>query len=206
MAIVRKWGDRVLKALQTPLECGLAHSEIFHHPISGLKPFKCISVRNTALYAIIVQNGPINSDESVFALFIGKDRGILFNRKIIINQRGQPTAGVPLDIHEFAEWLLWSVNAYIDALKAGTYNQFIETHLPVQHRIGTILRKDWWSIFPENRREFFSGHSQEDADLFTNYMEEADRQDIVAPPPKEMSANDYFRVCAGSSSPGCPRR
>ena len=106
----------------------------------------------------------------------------------------------------YQEWLLWSVNACIDALRAGTYNQFIETHLPVQHRIGTILRKDWWSIFPENRREFFSGHSQEDADLFTNYMEEADRQDIVAPPPKEMSANDYFRVCAGSSSPGCPRR
>jgi hypothetical protein len=75
-------------------------------------------------------------------------------------------------------------------------NQFIETHLSVQHRIGTILRKDWWSIFPENRREFFSGHSQEDADLFINYMEEADRQDTVAPLLKEMSANDYFRVCA----------
>lgn len=48
-------------------------------------------------------------------------RGILFNRKMIIEQRGRPTAGVPLDIHEFAEWLLWSVNACIDALRAGTY-------------------------------------------------------------------------------------
>ena len=39
LAIVRKWGDRALTALQTPLVCGFAHSEIFHHPISGLKPF-----------------------------------------------------------------------------------------------------------------------------------------------------------------------
>ena len=84
----------------------------------------------------------------------------------------------------------------MDALKRGDYNQFIEDHLPVQHRIGTILRKDWWSIFPENRREFSSELSQKDADLFINYMEEADRQDTVASPLKEMSANDYFRVCA----------
>ena len=122
-------------------------------------------------------------------------RGILFNHKMIIKQRGQPSAGVPLDIHEFAEWLLWSVNACIDALRAGTYNQFIAAHLPVQHRIGTILRKDWWSIFPENCSEFFSGLSQEDADLFIKYVEESDGQDTVAPPLKEMSANDYFRVC-----------
>lgn len=123
-------------------------------------------------------------------------RGILLNHKMIIEQRDRPFSGIPLDIHEFAEWLLWSVNACIDALRVGTYNQFIETHLPVQHRIGTILWKDWWSIFPENRRELFSGLSQEDADLFINYMEEADRQDTVAPPLKEMSANDYFQVCA----------
>ena len=50
MAIVRKWGDRVLKALQTPLECGLAHSEIFHHPISGLKPI--IFMPNYTLYTL----------------------------------------------------------------------------------------------------------------------------------------------------------
>lgn len=123
-------------------------------------------------------------------------RGILFNQKMIIEQRGRPPAGVPLAIHEFSEWLLWSVNICIDALKAGTYNQCIAAHLPVQHRVGTILRKDWWSIFPENRKEFFSGLSPEDANLFVKYMEEANRQNTIGPPLKELSANDYFRVCA----------
>lgn len=123
-------------------------------------------------------------------------RGILFNRKMIIEQRGRPTVGVPLDIYEFAEWLLWSVNVCIDDLKAGTYKQFIEAHLPVQFRTGTILRKDWWSIFPEIQKEFFSGLSQEDIDIYTKYMEEDSRQNTIGPPLEELSANDYFRACA----------
>lgn len=123
-------------------------------------------------------------------------RAILLNHKMIIEQRGRSPAGVPLAIHEFSEWLLWSVNVCVDALKAGTYNQFIASHLPLQHRIGTILRKDWWSIFPENRKEFFSGFSQKDADSFVKYMGKIGRQDTVVPPLKEMSANDYFRMCA----------
>lgn len=61
---------------------------------------------------------------------------------------------------------------------------------------GTILRKDWWSVFPKIREEFLSGLSQEDADLFAKYMEEAHKQNTIAPPLKEMSANDFFRACA----------
>lgn len=123
-------------------------------------------------------------------------RGILLNHRIIIEQHGEPSTGIPLDIHEFAEWVLQSVNICVDALKRGDYNQFIEDHLPVQHRTGTILRKDWWSIFPENRKEFFSRLSQEDANLFVKYMEENSQQNTIGPPLKELSANDYFRVCA----------
>ena len=123
-------------------------------------------------------------------------RGIFLSRRAVIEQKGTPSAGVPLDIHEFAEWLLQSVDACIDALKAGTYNQFITTHLPVQYRTGTILQKDWWSVFPEIREDFLSGLSQEDANLFVKYMEEDHGQNIIAPPLKEISANDYFRACA----------
>lgn len=115
---------------------------------------------------------------------------------MIIEQCGEPTASAPLDIYEFAEWLLWSVNVCIDGLKAGTYNQFIEAHLPVQFRTGTILRKDWWSIFPEIQKEFFSGLSQEDIDIFVKYMEEGSRQNTIGPPLEELSTNDYFRACA----------
>lgn len=114
---------------------------------------------------------------------------------MIIEQCDEPTAGVPLDIHEFAEWLLQSVDACIGALKAGTYNQFIADHLPVQHRIGTILRKDLWSVFPEIRKKFFSDLSREDADLCSKYMEDAHGQNTTASPLKEMSANGYFQVC-----------
>ena len=58
------------------------------------------------------------------------------------------------------------------------------------------MRKDWWSVFPKIREEFLSDLSQEDADLFAKYMEEAHKQNTIAPPLKEMSANDYFRACA----------
>lgn len=122
-------------------------------------------------------------------------RGIFLNHTMMIKQRGDPSTGVPLDIHKFAEWLLQSVDTCIDALKNGNYNQFIETHLPIQHRTGTILRKDWWSVFPEIRKKFLSGLSQEDIALFAKYMEETGRQNTVTPF-KEISANDYFRACA----------
>ena len=92
-------------------------------------------------------------------------RGIFLNHRMIIEQCDEPTAGVPVDIHEFAEWLLQSVDACIGALKAGTYNQLIADHLPIQFRTGTISRKDWWSVFPEIQKEFFSGLSLEDIDI-----------------------------------------
>lgn len=123
-------------------------------------------------------------------------RGIFLSRRAIIEQKGTPSADVPLDIHEFAEWLLQSVDNCIEALEAGTYNQFIAAYLPVQHRTGTILRKDWWSVCPEIREEFLSGLSREDADLFVKYMEDAHGQNTTAPPLKEMSAIDYFQACA----------
>ena len=122
-------------------------------------------------------------------------RGIFLNHTMMIEQRGDPSTGVPLDIHKFAEWLLQSVDTCIDALKNGNYNHFIETHLPIQHRTGTILRKDWWSVFPEIRKEFLSDLSQEDIALFAKYMEETGRENTVTPL-KEISANDYFRACA----------
>ena len=122
-------------------------------------------------------------------------RGIFLNHTMMIEQRGDPSTGVPLDIHKFAEWLLQSVDTCIDALKNGNYNHFIETHLPIQHRTGTILRKDWWSVFPEIRKEFLSDLSQEDIALFAKYMEKTGRQN-TATPLKEISANDYFRACA----------
>ena len=122
-------------------------------------------------------------------------RGIFLNHTMMIEELGDPSAGVPLDIHKFAEWLLQSVDTCIDALKNGNYNQFIETHLPIQHRTGTILRKDWWSVFPEIRKEFLSDLSQEDIALFAKYMEETGRENTVTPL-KEISANDYFRACA----------
>lgn len=125
-------------------------------------------------------------------------RGIFFSHRIIIEQCGEPPTGFPLDVHEFAEWLLQSVDTCIEALREGRYNQFIDANLPVQHRTGTILRKNLWSVFPQNREEFLSGISEEDVDLFVKYIRERepDQQSIAAAPLKEMSANDYFQACA----------
>ena len=47
-------------------------------------------------------------------------------------------------------------------LRAGTYNEFVRKNLPPQHRTGTILRRDFWNVWPEAREEFFKDITPED--------------------------------------------
>lgn len=120
-------------------------------------------------------------------------RGIFLNHGIIIEQPKEIPPGFPLDIHEFAEWLLDAVDACIEALRNGHYNDDVEAHLPLVHRTGTILRRDWWSVYPDTKEEFLAGLSPEDIAFFVQDMREPAKS---ISPLKTTCANDYFKACA----------
>lgn len=97
------------------------------------------------------------------------------------------------DISPFMEWLVESVRLCIEALEAGAYNDFVEQELPAKHRVGIISRKDFWSIYPEDREEYFRSLKPFEIDAF---LENAISDKALVERLPQMSANDFFRCCA----------
>lgn len=116
---------------------------------------------------------------------------------VIVQDNRRPADAFPNEIPEFVQWLVNSVKECIEMLRAGTYNDFVRENLPPQHRTGKIRRSDFWTVWPENRAEFFEDISEEDVAEFIrlasiqteNYHGLKDRL-------PQMTANDFYRFCA----------
>ena len=90
-----------------------------------------------------------------------------------------------------------TVRNVIEMLKAGTYNDFVQKSLPPQHRTGTILRKDFWDIWPEARAEFFENISPEDvAEFIQKASAQGEGSETIQGRLPSMTANGFFRYCA----------
>lgn len=103
----------------------------------------------------------------------------------------------PHKVSEFAQWLFEKVESCVEELKAGTYAARIQRELPLQHRKGIILRKDYWDIFPDRRAEFFENLSSHEVEEFLSYINDQS-QDEKEPNErrKEFTANEFFRCCS----------
>lgn len=129
---------------------------------------------------------------------------------VIVQDNRRKPSGFPNAVSEFVQWIIDEVRVCIDMLKAGTYNDLISSSLPPQHRTGTILRKDFWAVWPEVKAEFFENISQEDT---AEFIQKASLQGSGAAAVKKrlhaMSANDFFRFCAmgyaANNYAGCDR-
>lgn len=103
----------------------------------------------------------------------------------------------PYEIAEFVEWLRDSIVACIRMLEEGTYNDSISENLPPKYRTGTILRKDFWDIFPEMREMHYEEISQEEIDTFLNYVsEQPENYESISNKLSSMTANDFYRFCS----------
>ena len=49
---------------------------------------------------------------------------------------------------ELITWIMYAVDNCINALKDRRYNNYVSENLPYKKRVGKILRKDYWCIFP----------------------------------------------------------
>ena len=100
-------------------------------------------------------------------------------------------------ISEFVAWLIDGVQECLDMLRAGTYNEFVRKNLPPQHRTGTILRRDFWNVWPEAREEFFKDITPEDVAEFIQLAsaQASDYRDFEGRL-ASMSTGDFYRFCA----------
>ena len=124
-------------------------------------------------------------------------RAIFIGQKFVIEVDERKEKDYPNEISEFAQWILDALNAAYKKLQDGSYNDFVDSNLPPQHRTGTLVRKYLWDAFPDARTSFFKNISPADVAEFVKCASEqdSDRRRLTNHL-KEMTANDFFSFCA----------
>ena len=103
----------------------------------------------------------------------------------------------PADTSEFVQWLVDSLKECIEMLRDGTYNAYVQEHLPPKHKVGTICRKDFWNVWPEARESFFENISPEEVADFIR-LARAQENDYNSFHGRllSMTAGDFYRFCS----------
>lgn len=91
-------------------------------------------------------------------------------------------------------------------LRDGTYNGYIREHLPPQHRVGTLCRKDYWDVWPEEKAAFFGDVSAEDVAVFIQLATAQPKEwSVFTPRLTSITAGDFFHFCSlGYTANGYP--
>ena len=102
-----------------------------------------------------------------------------------------------MEVTPFIAWVLESVKGCVAELEAGTYNARIEAELPVRLRTGTIRRKDFWDVFPEQRADFFKDITREEINEFAERIsQQPDDSREFKGRVQELTANTFYGYCA----------
>lgn len=104
------------------------------------------------------------------------------------------------EITDLLEWMISSVNEAIEMLKAGTYNSFVEENLPYKYRQGSIPRKKYYELFPEETdHNDIKKLSKEEIEDFVKYVNRFGLSedgviisDFICP---TMTSGKYFEIC-----------
>ena len=97
------------------------------------------------------------------------------------------------DISPFIKWLTESVENCVKQLENGTYNETVRRELPPKDRIGTIVRRKYWEIFPEYKETYFSDISKDDIDEFLHIIETRGAATTEKIP--DMTAEMFYDYC-----------
>ena len=130
----------------------------------------------------------IEDDENGF-------RGIFLDNRLVLETLPGPTPPYPEDASEFVQWLAVKVRECLPLIKSGEYNRIIREELSPDQRTGTITRKAYWEIFPEDKKEYFSDFSDADQKEFLSLMAGYDKDALPDNLLPEMTSGLFFRCC-----------
>ena len=60
----------------------------------------------------------------------------------------------PINLEAFVRWLTRKVRECITDIQSGTYNERVRKELPAHLRFGTISCKNYWDIYPEEKKYY----------------------------------------------------
>lgn len=162
-------------------------------------------------YETYVEYGEVESSEEFFELWqcecphpvkwyllstaVYKDYyTVCIDRKPVLAIWPENSEGYPCDNSDLACWILQGIDEAIKSLKEGTYNKNVRKELPYSKRLGKILRKKFWEIFPDVKEEYLKDMSPEEISGFIKAISD---QPEKSPENRlaEMTASIFFDCC-----------
>jgi hypothetical protein len=95
---------------------------------------------------------------------------VFVNRKLVLQLQPEVQEKYPYPKNELLNWLTAAVDQAIQMIKSGVYHAFVNSSLPYRHRIGKILRQDYWLIFPEEKKAWLADMDAGEMALFEDLM------------------------------------
>lgn len=90
-------------------------------------------------------------------------------------------------LQELLDFLISKVEECIIKLERGIYNDYIKENYSYKNRFGVIKRKDYWELYPDNKKNLLNKISQEEMDYFIENASEKQENRI-----KNMTSGKYF--------------
>jgi hypothetical protein len=101
------------------------------------------------------------------------------------------------DYSHLIKWITEAVDNCIEELEHKTYNNRIFREVPYDFRTGTISRKSYWEIFPEQKKACLGNLSKKEITEFRQFVT---NQDYSTYKPKtrikSMTAHDFYTWCS----------
>lgn len=119
---------------------------------------------------------------------------VFINRKLVLQLQSDSQLRDSFEKSDLLNWLIAAADQSIKLLKSGEYNAFVNYSLPYRHRIGKILRQDYWFVFPEEKEAYLAEIDAGEIALFEKLI----NQQSEKYPDYRLSAMTsglYFDVC-----------
>jgi hypothetical protein len=119
---------------------------------------------------------------------------VFINRKLVLQLSPISQQRDSFEKCELLNWLIGATDQSIKLLKSGEYDDYVNQNLPYCHRIGKILRQDYWFVFPEVKEAYLAKLDAGEMSLFENMI----NQQSEKYPTYRLSAMTsglYFDAC-----------
>jgi len=128
--------------------------------------------------------------KSWYSVWIGEG-----NWPLSVNLAEAP-ADYAVDYTELFDYLSNQAEKVIEMLKDKTYNSWVRENLPPWYKHGYIIRKDYYDILPEIRRNFRQEISEEQVREFIEIIEKRKQEGYAPELLPQVTANDFYNVCS----------
>lgn len=118
--------------------------------------------------------------------------GVFLGGKYVLSIGDVNEKGYPINAVEFITWLSEMTDETIEKCRNGKYDVWVRDSLPDKYKYGRIMRKDYWDIYPELRKEYRSCFSEKEIQRFLDIVS----HDMSVQMKNQFTTRDFYEACA----------